>query len=200
MGDTRAPGQRAGLTRDAILRCARDVLSEQGIDGLTMRSVARRLGVAPNSLYSHVAGKDTLVDDLLDDVLGEVAEPRTTEPAAGLRQIMTSTYEVLLRHPDLVPLYLARQGSRGGNAQRLGEIMLDLLDAAGIAGPEAQEARRVLIVYTIGFAAMTTGSTSDAATSLLSRDVLAANFTTGLDWLLEGILATSDNQLPPHSL
>ena len=120
-----------------------------------MRGLATRLGVAPNALYSHVDSKTALVDAVLDDVLGEVAAPSpdTPDPVAGLHALMASTYEVLLAHPDLVPVYLARQGARGPNARGLGDTMLVLLARAGVEGQAAIEALRVLIVYTIGFAA-----------------------------------------------
>ncbi len=110
----RTPGQRAGLTRVRVLAAAREVLVEQGLEALTMRALARRLEVSPNALYSHVASKAALIDDVLDDVLAEVhaPDPDRAEPSTGLHALMTSTYEVLLAHPDLVALYLARGGAR----------------------------------------------------------------------------------------
>ena len=47
-------------------------------------------------------------------------------PAIG-----SAVHAVLLAHPDLVALYLGRQGARGPNAVRLGEVMLALLARAG---------------------------------------------------------------------
>jgi TetR/AcrR family tetracycline transcriptional repressor len=185
---SRGPGQRAGLTREAILAAARSLLAAGGLESLTMRAIADDLGVAPNALYSHVANKSALVDDLLDDVLAEVAEPSVDEPSTGLRQVMASTYEVLLAHADLVPVYLARQGARGPNAQRLGAIMDDLLVKAGLAGASVGEARRVLIVYTIGLAAFSAqipiGPGEDPP---VRPDEARDQFARGLDWLLAGI-------------
>lgn len=191
----RGPGERAGLTRTAILKAAHEVLNENGLDGLTMRALARRLGVAPNSLYSHVDGKTELVDTILDDVLALIEEPDPdTETKAGLSQIMTSTYQVLLDHPDLVPLYLARQGARGPNAERLGDIMLDLLARDGVEGTAALEARGVLIVYTIGFAALTTSSATEPdAAERAQPEELRTNFRNGLSWLLAGITSKNRN-------
>lgn len=183
METSRLPGQRAGLTRDRVLAAAREVLADGGFDALTMRALAERLGVRPNALYSHVESKTALVDDLLDGALAEVDAPGpdVADPVAGMHALLASTHDVLLAHPDLVPLYLARQGARGPNAQRLGEIMLALLDRAGVTGPEAREALRVLIAYMIGFAAFVTGESSEPA------DELVDNFDRGLGWLLAGI-------------
>jgi TetR/AcrR family transcriptional regulator, tetracycline repressor protein len=190
-GAPRAPGQRAGLTRARVLATAGELLAERGLDALTMRGLAERLGVSPNSLYSHVANKTDLVDALLDDVLAQVEAPAVDvgDPVAGLHDLMASTHEILLAHPDLVPLYVARQGSRGPNAQRLGEVMLALLDRAGVTGAHALEARRVLIVYTIGFAAFAVRPPpfEDAGERPLSAEEVTGNFQSGLRWLLAGI-------------
>lgn len=190
MKPPRNPGQRAGLTRVRVLAAARELLAESGFEALTMRSLALRLDVSPNALYSHVESKTALIDDVLDDVLSEVKAPDSDieDPSAGLQAIMASTYRVLLAHADLVPLFLARQGARGPNAQRLGEIVLTLLAREGVDGPGAREALRVLIVYTIGFTAFATQAPLmpvDQQEPTTSE--LAKNFDSGLRWLLNGI-------------
>lgn len=44
---------------------------DQGIDAVSMRAVAERLGVVPMALYKHVGDKDDLVDGMVDSVIGE---------------------------------------------------------------------------------------------------------------------------------
>lgn len=190
MDHGRSPGHRAGLTHAAVLSAARELLAEHGIAGLTMRMLAARLDVAPNALYSHVASKTALVDALLDDVLGEVAvlTPSVENPALGLHRLMTSTYDVLVGHADLVPLYLSRQGAHGPNALRLGEVTLDLLRRAGVPEPTASDALRVLIVYTIGFAAFTRHLPATGGSERRpSAAEMQSSFEHGLGWLLAGI-------------
>jgi AcrR family transcriptional regulator len=183
----RTPGQRAGLTRERVLAAARELLADGGLGGLTMRALADRLGVRPNTLYSHVDSKTALLDAILDDVLAEVEapSPRTEDPGRGLRDLMQSTHQVLLAHADLVPLYLSRQGARGPNAQRLGDVMLVLLERAGVTGARAREALRVLIVYTIGFAAFAT----EPDGTRNRPEEMSESFERGLEWLLAGITA-----------
>jgi TetR/AcrR family tetracycline transcriptional repressor len=185
----RTPGQRAGLTREAVLAEARAALATHGIEALSMRRLAQRLGVAPNALYSHVAGRDDLIDALLDDTLEEVRapDPRRGEWRAGIETIMRRTYAVLLAHPDLVPLYVARRGARGPRAVALGEAMLAMLARGGIEGDPAIEAMRTLIVHTIGFAAFATGAPLQPAESTLTPKALEALFARSLSWLLDGI-------------
>ncbi|UQS26130.1 TetR/AcrR family transcriptional regulator [Amycolatopsis thermalba] len=192
----RAPGHRAGLTRAAVVGAARELLSERGLTGLSMRALAARLDVAPNALYSHVASKTALLDAVLDDVLAEVDTPTEDgDPAEGLQRLMTSTYTVLLDHADLVPLYLSRQGAHGPNAQRLGEITAALLRRAEVAEPAVPEALRVLIVYTIGFAAFTRHLPPGAGTERQpSAAEMRGNFDRGLGWLLTGIRVQPDRR------
>lgn len=187
----RSPGQRAGLTREAVLAGARAALAEDGVDALSMRRLARRLGVAPNALYSHVAGRDDLVDALLDDTLGEVRapDPDRGDWRRGIETMMRRTYEVLLAHPDLVPLYVARRGARGPNAVALGEQMLAMLARGGIEGDAATEAMRTLIVHTIGFAAFATGDALPPGQSSLTPKALERLHSRSLSWLLDGIAA-----------
>jgi len=177
-----------------VLVAARELLAERGLEALTMRALAERLQVSPNALYSHVAGKTALIDEILDGVLAEVEAPPADleDPVAGLDSLMASTYGVLLAHAELVPLYLARQGARGPNAQRLGDVMLALLARAGVTGRRAREALRVLLVYTIGFAAFATRPPIEAsgAREPPSAEMLAA-FDSGLGWLLTGIVSPS---------
>jgi AcrR family transcriptional regulator len=184
----RSPGQRAGLSRDRVLDAATDLLAERGT--VTMRAVAQRLGVAPNALYSHVADKTELVDGVLDRVLSQVEAPAPgpgVEPVEAVHRVMTSTHEVLLRHPQLVPAFLARQGARGENAQRLGAVVLGHLAAAGITGDAARDALRVLIVHTIGSAAFD-GAPDERP---LPRSELLASFDRGLRWLITGIIGSA---------
>jgi TetR/AcrR family transcriptional regulator, tetracycline repressor protein len=176
-----------------VLAAAHVLLSEGGLDGLTMRALARRLEVAPNALYSHVASKTELVDALLDDLLTAVQAPPADagDPVDAVAALMTSSYEVLLSHPDLVPLYLARQGARGPRAVQLGVTMDALLARAGVSVDAIPRARRALIVHAIGSAAFATGaplSGDSDATRPLPADESRADFTAALRWLLDGIV------------
>jgi TetR/AcrR family tetracycline transcriptional repressor len=182
---SRGPGQRAGLSRAVVLAAAHDLLAEEGLDALTMRALARRLGVAPNTLYSHVPGKTELVDALLDDRLSLVEAPSADapDPVGAVMALMTSSYEVLLTRPDLVPLYLARQGSRGPNAVRLGVVMDALLLRTGLPPEAVPPARRALIVHAIGGAAFA------GADGPVPAELARSDFARSLRWLLAGIVA-----------
>jgi TetR/AcrR family transcriptional regulator, tetracycline repressor protein len=150
----RGPGQRAGLVSETVLREARTLSRNEGIEHLTMRRLAERLGVAPNALYSHFADKGALLDALMDSLLVDVEVPDITRVdwREGLLELMRSTRRFLLANADLIQLFLARP-RRGPNAIRLGEATLTLLAHAGLEGEEAVHALRILLIYTFGFSA-----------------------------------------------
>lgn len=173
-----------------MVAAARAVLDEEGPGRFSLRAVARRLGVAPNALYSHVGSRDQLLDAALDEVLGEVPVPAPDavrgDPAEAVRALMLDCYDVLLRHPGLMPAYLDRQGARGVQAQRLGVVTIEALRRCGLDERAAREAMRVLIVNTIGFAAFS-ARPSGAGEGPISAAELRGNFEQALDWLLEAI-------------
>jgi AcrR family transcriptional regulator len=152
--EPRGPGVRAGLTQAAVVAAARRIVDRHGLDALTMRRLAAELGVTPNTLYSHVAGKSALLDLLMDDVAGEV------EWRDGLRALFASTRRTVAAAPELAPLFLSRP-TRGPNALRLGEVTLQLLARGGVEGPAAVRALRALLVYSFGYATFAAARAED---------------------------------------
>lgn len=59
--ETGQPPAETGETEMAILAAARDILAEGGLDALSMRAVASRVGTTPTAIYHYFEGKDDLV-------------------------------------------------------------------------------------------------------------------------------------------
>src|SRR5919204_2711009 len=94
-----APKPRTPLTRDRVLHAAIELADEGGIESLTMRKLARALGVEAMSLYNHVANKGDLVDGIVDLVVGEIELPESGEWDAAIRRCAISAHETFMRHP-----------------------------------------------------------------------------------------------------
>jgi len=197
------------LNQGRVVDAAIGVYTADGLDGLSMRSIAKALGIAPNALYSHVKDKDELLDLLVDRLLGDVPLPSAdTEWRAALTELMSSARDLLIHNPDLMPTFLSRP-TRGPNALRLADCTLSILSTAGVHGENAVLALRLLLVFTFGFAAQelprlhdpdreripkTVQAYSQSAhaalrdvSGSLSRHPDAHTFETGLGWLIDGI-------------
>jgi AcrR family transcriptional regulator len=107
---TAGTAPRSTLTRARVLESAVALADRDGIGSLTMRSLARELGIEAMSLYHHVANKEDLLDGVVDVVAAEIQDavgaleplPDDAVPswwkATMRRQILTAR-AVLLRHP-----------------------------------------------------------------------------------------------------
>ncbi|WP_114560759.1 TetR/AcrR family transcriptional regulator, partial [Desertihabitans aurantiacus] len=73
---------RRPLSPAAVVAEAAVLADAGGLEAVTVSAVARRLGVQPASLYSHLPGRDALLDGLTELALGELAE-RVAEAVAG---------------------------------------------------------------------------------------------------------------------
>jgi TetR/AcrR family transcriptional regulator, tetracycline repressor protein len=211
----RGRGERAGLTREAVLDAGLAVLEREGAAALSMRRVATELGVAPNALYSHIADKDALVDGVFDRVLGTIEIPQRGAWRARIERIMEASLELLLAHPDLIPHAVSRQAV-GPNALRLSEAVLEQLARGGITGERAVRALQVLLVHMTGSAAFTAPRRAEPEPAARARraraaaealdpgdyphttagsDAIATHpgdevFRLGLRWILDGLSAS----------
>ena len=140
------------LSRDRVLNAALAVADEGGLDGLTIRSLAQRLGAKPMSLYHYVANKDEILDGLVDLVFAEIELP---EPSGPWREEMAkrarSARAVLGRHPWAIALLESRT-TPGPATLRYHEANLATLRAGGFTLPQTAHAYAVLDAFVYGFA------------------------------------------------
>jgi AcrR family transcriptional regulator len=147
------PDRRPQLTPQRIVTEALTVIAEDGIQALTMRSLAARLGVVPGALYHHFGNKQQLQDLLLDGVLAEV--DFHTNPSLAwtdqLKLLATRLRQVLEAHPGVAGILKTRD-PLGPHSLALAEAFLSPLQTAGFADRQAGLAFFLLVDYTIGFA------------------------------------------------
>ena len=108
---------RPGLSLTRIVRAAIELADAEGLDGLSMRKVAERLGFTTMSLYRHVPGRDQLVDLMLDAVHGRAPSPAAAEDGwrTRLESCARRGWELRRRHPWMAEVRGSRHlpGPRG---------------------------------------------------------------------------------------
>ncbi|WP_027944427.1 TetR/AcrR family transcriptional regulator C-terminal domain-containing protein [Amycolatopsis taiwanensis] len=132
MPSNRTRGQRAGLTRQAVLEAAMALADREGLKALSMRRLGTELGVEAMTLYHHVSNKDALLDGLVEQLLTEAIPSRIESESwqAGLRGYAHSLLATLLAHPNVTSLIVSRPAVTARNLR----IMEDLLEALRAAG------------------------------------------------------------------
>jgi AcrR family transcriptional regulator len=139
------------LSPESVVTAALEVADTHGIDKLTMRSLARELGVEAMSLYHHFAGKEALLDAMVDRVYGEVVLPVAGgDWRAGLRSRSLSVRAVLRRHPWALPLMESRRAP-GAATLAYHDANIACLRAAGFTAAQVAHAYAVLDAYVYGF-------------------------------------------------
>ncbi|MEY2229060.1 MULTISPECIES: TetR/AcrR family transcriptional regulator [Streptomyces] len=106
--EPRAP-RRQSLSVDRIVSVAVGIADAEGLEALSMRRLAADLGSGTTSLYRHVAGRDELLDLMVDAVRGEhPAQPPTGDWRADLGGVARLMRADLLRHPWLGSALMSR--------------------------------------------------------------------------------------------
>ncbi|MGY1709142.1 TetR/AcrR family transcriptional regulator [Geodermatophilus sp. SYSU D00758] len=159
----RGAGQHAALTRDAVLTAAVQLADREGVATLSMRRLAGELGVEAMSLYHHVAGKEAILDGMVDLVFAEIELPAAGEGWRGaMRRRTESAREVLRRHPWAVGLMDSRTAP-GPATLRHHDAVLGCLRAGGFSLAGAAHAISAVDSYVYGFVLQETNLPFDPA-------------------------------------
>src|SRR5215470_8392583 len=141
-------GKRRGrppkLDRDAVLDIAARLLDEEGVEAVSMRRLATRLGVSAMALYRHVGNHDELLLALVDRLAAQlVYPPCPADPRQAIVVLWRTIYDGLAEHPWLAEV-MARPVLGA-----IEEIHV-ALRRAGLTLEEAVRAYRLMWQFTLG--------------------------------------------------
>ncbi|HEX8006517.1 MAG TPA: TetR/AcrR family transcriptional regulator [Trebonia sp.] len=174
--------------RQQILDAALAIADEKGLDAVTMRAVAARVGVTAMALYPHVRSKEDLLDGLVGRLLTELSLPDPAKPWPDrVREIAWSARDTAHRHPAVMPLLFARPAVTPDAVRVVDAIYQVLLDA-GVPDREVARVERLVSTFVLGYAISETSGRFGAAASS------EAEFETALDdltQLIENIASRS---------
>jgi TetR/AcrR family tetracycline transcriptional repressor len=185
---------RTELSKQAIVEAAARLYEHEGAAGVSMRRIARELGVAPMTLYGHVSGREEILEELVGRWLGAAWQPEVdaradphgwiVEAADRLRALLVGeelALEVYLSHPVTHPVALARM-----------RRILEVLRSCGLGPEEALAVYASIHTFTIGFAALAAARRRGAhppatpEASELAGLVGVSSLRTGIGLILEG--------------
>jgi AcrR family transcriptional regulator len=143
---------REPLSEERVLGAAIRVADRSGAEAITMRRVAKELGVEAMSLYHHVSNKEAILDGVVDLVFAAIELPSTDHDdwRAAIRARAYSARAVLSRHRWALGLMDSRRDP-GPATLRHHDAVLGVLRRAGFTLPMAAHTVSLIDSYVGGF-------------------------------------------------
>jgi AcrR family transcriptional regulator len=139
------------MSRERVLRAAIDFADSNGIDSLSMRKLARELGVEAMTLYYYVANKQDLLEGMADIVAAEIELPaENLNWRSAIRSRATSAHAVLVRHHWVTPLWM--RVTIGPSRMRYMNAALGVYRRAGLTPASTELAFHAVENHVVGYA------------------------------------------------
>jgi AcrR family transcriptional regulator len=200
-----------GVTRQAVAQAAAELAAADGLDALSVRQVANRLGVWPTTVMHHAGGRrEGLITLLIEHLAAGIGTNLRGSWRERLTELGHDIRRVALAHRGLADVVL-RSGTTGPQALRLADAILGALEDAGLQPDVAPDAYDVFLAFVLGSAGRQTTASAPArwqgfeialeqaepdAYPALRRATLSdttrvddARFAGGLDLVLDAIAA-----------
>lgn len=140
---------RTGLTIDDIVEQGIALADEIGIENLSMRKLADRLGIGAMTLYAHLPGKAELIELMVDSALGEVddaASPARADWRAALTAVADANRRLLTRHRWLIDVDTTRPPLGPGTIAKY-DAELHALVGTGLDDVEIDQALTLVLEH-----------------------------------------------------
>lgn len=141
--------------QEEILDAALAIADEHGLEAVSMRALADRIGVTPMALYRHVKDKAALLDAMVGRLLATLLPPEAAEDQAWDERLTAFAYafrEMAQRHPWAAHLLFSRPAVTP-DAVRAVDAIYSALIEAGVPESEVPRLERLISTFVIGFAA-----------------------------------------------
>lgn len=144
---TRDRPAKAPLSAEAVVDAALEILKSDGLEAVTMRRVAAALDTGAASLYVYVAGREGLLQAMLDRVTAtiELEAPDPSRWRAQLHSLLERMHRALVAHPGIASITLADSPTTEG-VLLLTESLLGILLAGGLEPQDAAWASDIFVV------------------------------------------------------
>lgn len=147
----RKTAQRS-LTREAVIAAALAEIDRTGLEGFSLRNVAKALGVFPAAVTWHARSRSQLLADVVRAVQEDVLPPGFHDSWQGyLREYLHRFRDSIRRHPNVAPLVGTQMVANAGIELGVVERLLAVLSHAGLSGMRLLGAYNAVIAAAVGF-------------------------------------------------
>lgn len=161
-----SPGRTGPVTAELVVDAALSIIDGEGLEALTMRRLARDLGVEPVTVYRQLPNKQAILAAVAERLWSGSGSPAdaTGPPEAAtarsapdegpwrdrVRAMWLTLHSIMLEHPNAIPL-IAKGGAYSAAAASGTAGMLDVFRRAGLSPDEAAELLHILSAGVVGF-------------------------------------------------
>lgn len=157
-------GRPQTYNREDFIRVALKIVDAEGLEALTLRRLGSEVGASATAAYTHFNSREDLVSALVNELLKEMVTSITfsgATPHDKLMEIGQSVRTVLLRHPYWVSTFLTVATDAEDDAAKAFQIVVGLLEEAGLSGKDVVVAYRILESFMFGLTAYDLGRAPD---------------------------------------
>ncbi|MHB8793465.1 MAG: TetR/AcrR family transcriptional regulator [Thermoleophilia bacterium] len=144
---------RPGLTREAIVSAALEIVDREGLQALSMRHLGSVLEVDPMAIYYHIPNKSALLDALMEAVMGEIdlTLDDPSLPSSERIRVAAHMYRgVMMAHPHAVEVIAVRNLNTPESFRPV-EFLLGVFLEAGFSHSGAFAAVNIFARFVRGF-------------------------------------------------
>jgi AcrR family transcriptional regulator len=173
---------RSGLSVDLIVEAAKELLAEHGVDGLTMRALSERLGVALGATYRHVPNKHMLLQLVARSLYADISHVEgERDSLARVKSVMLEVRRMFAQYPGMAA-YISDHMS-DFESPEVTTMLVEPLMESGLQADEAEMLVLDLVLFTAGVLLVKVDPIVESHAE--------AAYAHGIDLLLAGSLALS---------
>ena len=185
----RPPAGGKTVSPETILSEALSILDADGLNGLSMRVLAKRAGINPMTIYYHFNDREGLIKSLAERVYADVVAPETGDALARAKGLLTAYHAKVLLHPALTLAIFARPAVFPDHARRITNDLAELLRERSLSSQRALLWTHILVDYAHG-AALAVASEEEGGGRPPPDEPTLSDFEIGLAELLDVVERT----------
>jgi AcrR family transcriptional regulator len=115
------------IRQEQITQAALSLINTNGLRGLSVAGVARRVGLVPSAIYRHFKGKDQIIDAALDLIFARLLENvanvrrEVSDPLQRLKRILVRHVGLILEN-HAIPRIIFSEEVYSGNSDRKAKL------------------------------------------------------------------------------
>ncbi len=158
MGHKTSKRRDAPVTAESVIDTAVRLIDEEGLEALTMRRLAKELGVEPVTVYRQLPNKEAILAGVAERLWAQGPRAKVALPADAtpgdwrneIRAMWLGLHALMQEHPNAIPI-LAKGSTYSGSAGAGTLTMARIFNEAGLSPDEAAELLHIIGACVVGF-------------------------------------------------